>query len=224
MPRIQLRVVGGWLLVAGGVLALLQTLGVLPGANWPLAVVLGAGGLLFLYVLAGAPSQKWWAAIPGVILLDVAVLVVLGLLFPGMGCSARLGGLVVSCSDLGGTVFLAGIGLSFWLAYIANRAQWWAVIPAGVLTTLAAVTVLSQQAHGEVAGGIFLVGLGLTFVLVALLPSPHGKMTWAFIPAGILLLLGVFLIGALTALTNYIWALALIAVGVWLLLHALRRV
>jgi len=225
MPRIQLRVVGGWLLIAGGLLALLQTLGILTtGANLPLALLLGAGGVLFIYVLFTAPSQKWWAAIPGVILLDAAALVVLGLLFPEMGCSAHLGGLVFSCSDLAGTVFLAGIGLSFWVVYVANRAQWWAVIPAGVLTTLAAVTLVSRQVHGGVTGGVFLVGLGLTFVLVALLPSPQGKMGWAFIPAGLLLLMGVFLIGALSAFTNYVWALTLIGIGAWLLLRALRRV
>ena len=146
-----------------------------------------------------------------------------GMLYPEMGCSARVGGLVFSCSDIAGTLFLAGIGLSFWVVYIANRAQWWAVIPAGVLTTLSAVTLLSRQITGSAIGGVFFVGLGLTFVLVALLPSPQGKMGWAFIPAGILLVMGVFLIGALTALTNYVWALALIAVGVWLLFRALRR-
>jgi hypothetical protein len=225
MNRIRPRTVGGLLLVAGGLLALLQTLGILPnGANLPLALLLGAGGVFFVYVLLTGPSQQWWAAIPGIILLDLTALMLLGMLFPEMGCSARIGGLVFSCSEFAGTLFLAGIGLSFWVVYIANRAQWWAVIPAGVLTTLAAVTLLSQHIPGSAAGGVFFVGLGLTFVLVGLLPSPQGKMGWAFIPAGILLVMGIFLIGALTALTNYVWALALIGVGIWLLLRALRRV
>ena len=99
-----------------------------------------------------------------------------------------------------------------------------AVIPAGVLTTLSAVTLASRHVTGSAAGGVFFVGLGLTFLLVALLPSPQGKMWWAFIPAGILLAMGILLIGAFTGLTNYVWALALIGVGVWLLLRALRRV
>jgi hypothetical protein len=225
MNRIQPRVVGGGLLIAGGLLALLQTLGILTtGANLPLAVVVGAGGVFFVYVLLTGPSQKWWAAIPGVILLDLMILMVLGMLYPEMGCRARVGGLVFSCSEFAGALFLGGIGLSFWVVYIANRAQWWAVIPAGVLTTLAAVTLLSQHVAGAAGGGIFFVGLGLTFVLVALLPSPQGKMGWAFIPAAIMLVMGIFLISALTALTNYVWALALIGVGVWLLLRALRRI
>ncbi len=74
------------------------------------------------------------------------------------------------------------------------------------------------------AGGVFFLGLGLTFVLVGLLPSPQGKMGWAFIPAAVLLVMGIVLIGAFTALTNYVWALALIAIGIWLLLRALRRI
>ena len=225
MNRIQPRVVAGLLLVAGGLVALLQTLGILAsGANLPLALVLLAGGAFFIYWLFTGPSRQWWAAIPGVILLDLGALMVVGVVFPGLGCSARVGGLVFSCSDLAGTLFLAGMGLSFWVVYIANRAQWWAVIPAGVLTTLAAVTLVSRQITGPASGGVFFIGLGLTFVLVGLLPSPQGKMGWAFIPAAILLLLGIFLIAALTALTNYVWALALIAVGVWLLLRALRRI
>ena len=224
MHRIQPRVVGGWLLIAGGLVILLQTLGILAsGANLPLAIVLGAGGVFFLYVLITAPSQQWWAGFPGVILLDLAALMVVGLVFPQMGCSARVGGLEFSCSDLSGTLFLAGIGLSFWVVYIASRAQWWTVIPAGVLTTLAAVTLVSRHVGGGAAGGVFFVGLGLTFVLVGLLPSPQGKMGWAFIPAGVLLVMGIFLIGALTALTNYVWALALMGAGAWLLLRALRR-
>jgi hypothetical protein len=225
MNRIQPRIVGGALLIAGGLLVLLQTLGILTqGANLPLAILVGAGGVFFVYVLLTGPSQKWWAAIPGVILLDLMLVMLLELFFPEMGCSASVGGLVFSCSELAGTLFLGGIGLSFWIVYIVNRAQWWAVIPAGVLTTLAAVTLLSQHVAGSAAGGIFFVGLGLTFVLVALLPSPQGKMGWAFIPAAILLVMGIFLIGSLTALTNYVWALALIGVGVWLLLRALRRI
>jgi hypothetical protein len=225
MNRIQPRVVGGWLLIAGGVVVLLQTLGILAsGANVPLAVLLGAGGVFFLYVLVTGPSRQWWAAIPGVILLDLAALMVVGLVFPGMGCTARVGGLVFSCSDLAGSLFLAGIGLSFWTVYIANRAQWWAVFPAGVLTTVAAVTLVSRQLNGTAVGGVFFVGLGLTFVLVGLLPSPQGKMGWAFIPAAILLVMGIVLIGSFTALTSYVWALGLIGIGVWLLLRALRRI
>ena len=225
MRQIQPRIIGGGLLIAGGLVLLLQTLGILvSGANLPLAVVLGAGGVFFLYLLLAEPARRWWAAIPGVILLDLTAVMALGLAFPGMGCAARLGGLVLSCSDVAGALFLAGIGLSFWVVYVVNRAQWWAVIPAGVLTTVAGVALVSAHVSGGVAGGIFFAGLGLTFVLVGLLPSPHGKMTWAYIPAAILLILAVVMIGALTGLVNYVWALALIGVGGWLLLRALRRI
>jgi hypothetical protein len=224
MPRIELRFVGGGLLVALGVLLLLQTLGVFAGGvNLLLAVVLGAGGVLFLGVFFSAPRLKWWAALPGIILLDLAALMVFGLISPSLACTPRLGGWVLSCSDLAGALFLGGIGLSFWAVYVANRAQWWAVIPGGALFTLAVVMLAGANLHGAVGGGVFLLGMGGTFLLVGLLPSPQEKMTWAFIPAVVLIALGVVLIAALTALSGYVWALALIALGGWLMLRALRR-
>lgn len=224
MKRIEPRIVGGLLLIAGGVLFLLQSLGLFKGGvDLLLGVLLGAGGVFFLYVFGLAPAQKWWAAIPGIILLDLAVLTLLDLVFPNLACAPRLGGLVLSCSDLAGAFFLAGLGLSFWVVYIANRAQWWAVIPGGVLFTLAAVAGLSSNFKGEATGGLFFIGLGATFLLVGLLPTPQGKMRWAFIPAAILLVMGFFLTVSLTPFINYAWALALIVFGGWLLVRSLRR-
>jgi hypothetical protein len=224
MPRIETRVIAGGLLVALGVLLLLQTLGVfVGGVDLLLAVVFGAAGVLFLRVFASAPALKWWAALPGVMLIDLAALMVIGLASPSLACTPRLGGWVLSCSEIAGAIFLGGLGLSFWLVYVANRAQWWAVIPGGVLVTMAVVTLVSSNLNGAVGGGVFFLGLGATFLVVGLLPTRQERMAWAFIPAGILIAMGVFLIASLTALTGYVWALALIAVGGWLLVRALRR-
>jgi len=99
--------------------------------------------------------------------------------------------------------------------YATNRENWWAIIPAGVMVTLAVVSFLDQFFAGFETGGIFFLGLGLTFGLVAILPGPRGEMRWAFIPAGVLFLIGLVLLAALTSLVNYIWPVALILVGLY---------
>ncbi len=60
------------------------------------------------------------------------------------------------------------------------------------------------------SGGVFFVGLGITFVLVALL----AKMKWAFIPAAVLLLLGFFLGTPFVGVMEYIWIGILLVAGV----------
>jgi hypothetical protein len=60
---------------------------------------------------------------------------------------------------------LGGIGLAFWP--ISRRQERWALIPAGVLTTLAVVTFLPDLVGTDSTPGIFFLGLALTFALVA---------------------------------------------------------
>lgn len=123
---------------------------------------------------------------------------------------------------MGGSFVLGGIGLAFLFVYLANREFWWALIPAGVMMTLAVVVGLSSVFQGVETGGIFFLGLGLTFAIVALLPNPHGQMKWAFIPAAILGSIGLLLLLVWTAAINYLWAIGLILVGIFLLLRAIR--
>jgi hypothetical protein len=76
-----------------------------------------------------------------------------------------------------------------------------------------------SELYGAVnSGGVFFVGLGLTFVLVAIL----AKMKWAFIPAAVLLLLG-FLVGMpFLGVMDYIWIGVLLIAGVILVASAVR--
>ena len=47
---------------------------------------------------------------------------------------------------------------------------WWAIIPAGVVTVLAMMPVLSDRVPGEVLGGIFFIGLAHLIILGLLYP------------------------------------------------------
>ncbi len=202
------RILWGGLLILAGGLFMLQNLNIIPsawGVIWGL--FFGIAGAVFLYAFVSDRSQ-WWTVIPGVTLLGLMVLVLADQFFP-------------SFENLwGGGIFLGGIGLSFWVVYLINREAWWAIIPAGVLTTLAAVATLDEFIDD--AGWLFFLGLSLTFALVGVLPTSQGRMTWAFIPAGVLLILGLFTAEPLYPLINYIWPVALIILGGYFILRNIR--
>ena len=205
MNRVRSRVLLGVLLIVAGVLFLLQSLGIVGFAViiWP--ALIGIASLALLFVFLSAPQSNWWAAIPGFILLGVAGIVALDQLAPAVG------------EIWSGSLFLGSIALAFWMIYLSNPEHWWAVIPGGVLLTLAVVSGLSPVLEGIETGGIFFFGLGLTFALLAFLPTPEGRLTWSLIPALVFLIVGVFMTAAATQLINYVWPVLLILGGLYLL-------
>jgi hypothetical protein len=107
--------------------------------------------------------------------------------------------------------------------YFSERGNWWAIIPTGVMTTIAIVAVVDSNTSTIASGGIFFLGLGITFALVAVLPTSVGQMRWAWIPAAILGLMGVLILIAAENLINYIWPSALILSGLLLVIRSIRR-
>ena len=210
MNQSTVRIVGGVLLIAVGILALLQGIGILADIT-PLlwALIFGIGGALFLYIFLTSRAN-WWAVIPGFVLLSIGALIALEHLFPTMS------------GDWGGALVMGGIGLAFWVVYFLKREHWWAIIPGGVMFTIALVTGLSSALEGVETGGVFFLGLGLTFGLLAFLPSPEGRMRWALIPAAVLLIMGLVIMAAAVEILNYLWPAALILVGVYLIFRVAR--
>ncbi len=248
MKRIDFRIVIGAMLILGGILALLETLGYLKDASdlfW--SGVFLVSGLAFLALLFGG---NWWAAFPGFTLAALGVLILL----PS------------SLENFRGVFFLGSIALSFWYVYFTSRSErWWALIPAGVLTALALVVIVSESFE-EYSGAVFLGGIGLAFFAVyftsttdrwwALIPAGVlstlagvtvaaerfgefqtagffffglaftfllvallAKMRWAYWPALILGIMGFLGIASLLDFANYVWAIALIAAGGLILLR-----
>lgn len=207
--RSTLNVFWGLLLVLAGALFLLDNLNLIEVQGMIWGVLIGIGGFAFLSVYL-ADKEHWWAIIPGMTLLGVAALILVSSYFPRL------------TDRWGGSFVMGAIGLAFLLIYLARREFWWALIPAGVMGTLAAVIGLSDIIEGIATGGVFFLGLGLTFAIVALVPSPQGSMKWAYIPAGILGGIGLLILITSTAVISYLWAVGLIVTGVFLLLRALR--
>jgi hypothetical protein len=193
MKRFDYRIVVGCLLILFGVLMLLDRSGILKGATdlfWAGLLIVAAAIFLFWFF---SDRSKWWAAIPGFTLA-------------GMAASS----LLLDRIGWGGFAFLCGIGVGFWAVYLSDRQRWWAIIPGGVLLTLGFSSALSEAYNILDTGGVFLVGLGITFLLVALL----SRKRWAFIPAAVLLLVGFFVGTPFVGVFEYVWIGVLLVVGV----------
>jgi len=200
-PRLWL----GILLVFGGVLSLLGSLNIISDAGdifW--GIVIGAAGLSCLYILI-RDRASWWMAFLAFTLLGIAA----SLFMPN------------SFEPFDGLVILGGISLAFWWVYFTDTSRWWAIIPGGVLLTLGITSVLDDLS-GLDNGGFFFLGLGLTFLLVAILPGGGGR-SWAFIPGVILLIFGSIIGTPAVGLLEYVWPAVLIVLGVYFVFRFFRN-
>lgn len=202
MRRYDPRLIIGVLLVLGGLLSLLDAIGVISnggGIFW--GMVFAAGGLIFLYMLINN-RENWWLAFPAFTLL-------------GLAASSFLPDFLQAYR---GFVFFAGISLGFWWVYFTGPDRWWAIIPAGILLTLGVVSSVEDVSAGMATGGLFFLGLGLTFILVAILPGGSGR-SWALIPGTLLLVFGALLGTPYRGLTDYLWPAVLILLGGYFVLR-----
>jgi hypothetical protein len=211
MKRFDFRLaIGGVLILMGGLL-LLQQMGILSGdisVIW--ASLLIAAGVIFLAVFA-LNRQHWWALIPGLTLLGVGIIPFL----PD------------EYTYLGGSIMLGAVGLSFFMIYLFHHEHWWAIIPGGVLLTLAFSAYLVFQLGNTIAGievdevvlgSAFFLGLSITFLLVAILPNPTGRMKWALIPSAALLLTALTAASfRLQQIMIYVWPVVLVCAGIYLI-------
>ena len=210
MRRVQARVALSLLMIAAGVLFLLQNLGFLEGAGailWSLAFAVAGAAFLYVYC---SNRINWWALIPGFTLLGIGGLIAINNFIPQYG-------------DILGVPLLMGcISLSFWIIYLTNRESWWAVIPGGVLLSIGVFVGLESLIEGVELVGVFFLGLGLTFVILALLPTPEGRMHWALIPAAVLIIMGILFTAAAFSIFKFVGPAGVILVGLYIIYRAFR--
>lgn len=214
MKTINWRLLLGALLLLFGVLGVLQAFNVVEfvGEWWGIffGIIFAVAGCVFVYVMV-KNRDNWWAAIPGFSLLGIALTILSSALFPTWG--GRLGGMFV----------LGFIGLSFWIIYFLSKERWWAIIPGGVMVTLAVITII-EDSGGMVVPSLLFLGIGGTFALLALLPTGEGRKVWPWYPAGACLLLGTAFALSEGSWLNYVWPAVLMVVGVYMIARtALKR-
>jgi hypothetical protein len=192
-----------------GVLYFLENLGLLQVGGSVVPLIFAFGGLSFLYVFLTSHTS-WWAIIPASALLGLAALIAWEQFGPD------------SAESWGPALFLAALSVSFWVVYLGNRDAWWATIPGGVLLTLALVVGLSPVLEGTTGvGGVFFLGLAATFLVLSLVSTSEGRLRWALIPAGVMSLLGLFLILAALGLAVYGGPALLMLVGAYFIARSL---
>ena len=205
------RILFGVILILAGVIFLVQQIFSIPIGGIFIAVLFAVAGGVFLYFLS-RDRTKWWMAIPGFTLLGIAAWILLGTQIP------------VNGGAIGGALFLGFVGLSFLVIYLLNRSQWWPIVPAGVLITLAIIAGIPGS--GSLKGAIFFLGIGVTFALLELHPMGRNEK-WPWIPAGINLALGVFILavsGELAgSVAGWIWGALFVVIGAFFIVRALIR-
>jgi hypothetical protein len=201
-----------WALIPGGVMLFLALVTLLvdnTGGEWVGFLFLFLIGLSFLLVYLNNRARTW-------ALLVAYILFVLSIA-PAM---ASFGG---DTAGYFGSVFFIAIAVPFFILYFRSTDNWWAIITAGVMTTLAVTAALAVSGFirdtetGGIGNAILTGGFAATFAVVWL---RHAK-PWAKVVTIILALLAVASI-FFASQTEIFWPVAIILAGGYLLFTALR--
>jgi hypothetical protein len=209
---INIRRAFALILIATGVLVLLQTTGVVTGDIGQVIslVLLAALGIFFTTLYFPARRQWFWVAL-------------------GLGCfSFALGNAVTFIQALDESyrqvVVLVGLGISILSIYLHNRMNWWAMFPAGLLISLGANQWVEQSYPDFASGGVLVIGLGLSFLVLYLVPTPVGRLKFALLPAVILLAIGAaIVIGQPYNISDYLLPGLILLAGVALIVVTTRK-
>lgn len=109
------------------------------------SIILAGIGLPFLLIFA-ANRRHWWALVPGMTMIGIAVAVFLEDI--GAIGDAATGGIIVG-----------GISLGFLSIYVVNRQHRWALFPGGILAAIACFLLLAAVAKFAWPAALILLGV-----------------------------------------------------------------
>ncbi len=201
-----------WALIPGGVMLFLALTTLLVdstiGDEWVGALLLFmiAGSFLVVYL---SNRTRIWALIVAYVtaVLGIAPLMALG------GRDAAYYG----------PIFLFAVALPFFFVYFRFPENWWAIIPAGAVTTVAIVAAFAIAGfirngnEGGYANALLMGGLAVTFAVVWLRNARPWAKVVTFALAAVAVASAFF-----ATYSNIFWPAAIILVGIYLLYTALR--
>lgn len=204
----------GIFLIIFGILIILDNLYYLYFTeDYAFSYIFTAAGIVFLvtYLL---DKKKIWA-------------VVLSLFFLFVGISIFISESRYMPEGVIGGLFTFIVGTGFLSAYLKDKKNWWAIIPAGILYTVTIMVVLGEYYwyYEDFLAPVFFTGTGLTFGILYLIRNEENKLYWAKIPALILLIFGIFS-GAVVFVDfdeNLGFSFILIAAGIAIILYHFLR-
>ena len=200
-----------WAIIPGGVmlfLALTTLLVDTAGGEWVGAMFLFLIALSFFAVYLNNRSRTW-------ALLVAYILTVLAIA-PAMASGGEVAAYY-------GPVFLFAVALPFFLLYARSAENWWAIIPAGSITTVAVIAALAiagwirNENEGGYANALLMGGLAATFAVVWL---RHARPWARFVTIALALVAVASVFFA--AYAEIFWPVAIILMGVYLFFTALR--
>ena len=201
-----------WALIPGGVMLFLAMTTLLVdnvGGEWVGSLFLFLIALSFFVVYLNNHTRTWALLVAYIMfVLSIAPAMVSG----GGNTAAYFG-----------SVFLFAIALPFFILYFRSAENWWAIIPAGVMTTLSVIAGLAiaglirNEDQGGYANALLMGGLAVTFAVVWL---RHAK-DWAKVVTIVLAALAVASV-FFASYTEIFWPVAIILAGGYLLFTAMR--
>jgi hypothetical protein len=213
MNKKSRRIIGS-LIILTGILALLVNTNVLYGLDELLGGILLLIGALFFFHLYYKDRSKWWPLLPGSVLAVWGI----GVIF---------GNYVPIAADLIGAAFMYTIFAVFAFIFTRDRGSWWAIIPAGICFTLGTVVLIDSfnLLDSELNGGIFFLGMGLTFLYLWSMRGDVANVSWAIWPAGILLALAlmIYVKDADWLRDDFIFPFIIILIGVMIIVIGVRK-
>ena len=201
-----------WALIPGALMLFLALTTLLVdniGGEWIGSLFLFLVGLGFFVVYLNNRAHAWALLVAYIL----AVLSIAPALAAGGGDTAAYFG----------SVFLFAVALPFFVLYFRSMEYWWAIIPAGVMTTLAVIAGaaiagwIRDEAQGGYANAVLMFGLAVTFAVVWL---RHAR-EWAKIVTIILLAFAVASV-FFASYTEIFWPVAIILAGAYLLFSSMR--
>jgi hypothetical protein len=205
------RVHNWWALIPGGVMMFLALTTLLvdsAGGEWVGALFLFMIALSFLLVYLSNRTRTWAL----IVAYATGVLGVAPLMSMGGRDAAYYG-----------PIFLFAVALPFFFLYFRSAQNWWAIIPAGALTTISLIAALAiaglirNANEGGYANALLMGGLAVTFAIVWL---RHAK-AWAKIVSIVLAFVAVASV-FFASYSQIFWPVAIILAGIYLFYTALR--
>ncbi len=125
------------------------------------------------------------------------------------------------------TFFCWVIGIIFFVIYIYNNQQWWAILPGGVFVILGSIVALNafRLLEGNILWFVLLSGISLIFWFLFLIKDEMNKLDWTIYPAFLLTIFSFFILSLIwnNQIGDVLFPMSIISCGVYFILKYFKK-